>query len=256
MIRLSAGKSQRTMHDATSVSVAGLDRSAGLIAIDAGAYRRPTLLDDLEQAGAVDLSRNVTLDPRHVDFFTSKLVAALRGLGNPPTAASNQLVRRAIGGFRWGRPPRQTAHFPAADFVWDAAATHLAHCVRDVSLARQLLEGEGAQLNSSQWIALERALARRLHLIWGPPGTGKSQTLRATLRGAMLEALKRGRPLRILLSAFTWNAIDNVLYELLDDLAMSREADAVEIYRLRSMSALPDLPPAHIHIDTLLVDKI
>ena len=240
------------MHDATSVSIAGLDRSAALIVIDAGAYRRPTLLDDLEQAGAVDLSRDVTLDPRHVDFFTPKLVGALRGLGNPPTAASSPLVQRAIGGFRWARPPRQTAHCPAADFVWDAAATQLAHCARDVPLARRLLEAEGADLNPSQWIALERALSRRLHLIWGPPGTGKSQTLRATLRGAMLESLERRRPLRILLSAFTWNAIDNVLYELLDELAASRAAGHFATYRLRSPSALADLPPTHAHTDTLL----
>lgn len=251
-LRVDGQQGRWRMHDATSVSVAGLDRSLGLIALDAGAYQRPTLLDELERVRAVDLSRDVTLDARHVDFFTPKLVAALKGLGNPPVAAATPLVQRAIGGFRWARPPRQTAHMPAADFIWNAATTQRSGSLRDVALARCLLEAEGAQLNPSQWTALERALGRRLHLIWGPPGTGKSQTLRATIRGAMLEALERGRPLRILLTAFTWNAIDNVLYELLEDLEASAARGRVETYRLRSSSSVDVPPDAHSHVDTLL----
>lgn len=245
-------ESRWRMHEATAVNVVGLDRADGLIALDGGAFLRPTLIDDLEQAGVVDLSVDAILDQRHLDLFGRRLLLALKALGNPPSAAANPLVRRALGAFAWPRPPKATPHYPAADFIWDAGTTQAQAPDRDVALARTLLADAGVRLNPSQWTALERALGRRLHLIWGPPGTGKSQTLRASILGAIMEAASRGRPLRILLSSFTWNAIDNALYDLLDDVAAHVPAGTIQTYRLRSSTRLANLPDRHAHIDTLL----
>ena len=69
-----------------------------------------------------------------------------------------------------------------------------------------------------QWYALETALDRRLTLVWGPPCTGKSYTLRAIILGAVLDATSRRQPLRILVSANTYPAVDNILLQLHDDL--------------------------------------
>jgi DNA replication protein DnaC len=51
---------------------------------------------------------------------------------------------------------------------------------------------------------------RRLVLIEGPPGTGKTHLLACILIALMRQAEQAVRPLRIAVSALTHQAIDNV----------------------------------------------
>jgi len=62
-----------------------------------------------------------------------------------------------------------------------------------------------------QWQAWHGVFREPLSLIWGPPGTGKTYTLGQILIGYSLFARVTGRQLRILVSAFTHHAINNVL---------------------------------------------
>ena len=86
------------MEDLLSVTIAGLDRNQRLVALDAD-RRSPDILDDLEAAGLVNLAQGAILDPVHHDFFTPKLLAALKAVGNPAVARNqpNPLVRAATG---------------------------------------------------------------------------------------------------------------------------------------------------------------
>src|SRR4051812_22325093 len=81
-------------------------------------------------------------------------------------------------------------------------------------------------------------------LIWGPPGTGKTKTLAAILAGACLEAARGPRPIRILVSAFTYTAIDNVLERFSEWAAESPIVGSINVVRLRAQSANanPTLP--------------
>ena len=112
---------------------------------------------------------------------------------------------------------------PAAEVLWDASCLQQARSGRAVAPLRKSLEqalhGVDKVLMSDQWNALETALDRRLTLVWGPPGTGKSYTLRAIILGAVLDAASRRQPLRILVSANTYPAVDNILLRLHDDLS-------------------------------------
>lgn len=129
-------------------------------------------------------------------------------------------------------------------FLWDAA---------QVSSQPSKLQGEapgfaltiktelqqlGVQLNIPQWDAWQRAMEYRLTLIWGPPGTGKSQTLRALVEGICLAATRMNRPLRLLLSASNYNAFDNILVGVANWLAQNISSPFL-IYRLRSSSKSP-----------------
>ena len=214
------------------VTIVGLDRNRRLIAVDFD-RRFPHIADDLQRHGVADLERDVILDPVHQDFFTKKLTAALRGVGNPRIARNhpNPLVLAATG--QGGRGARATRHTPAAECLWNAGALSAATVNRGVGPVRTQLQAHGMSLNPSQWQAWEQALTHRAWLIWGPPGTGKSRTLRAVVVGAVLEAHQNNRPLRVLVSAATYTAIDNILIDIARDLA-APIFGTCDVFRLRS----------------------
>jgi len=236
------------LEEVAAVSVAGLDRNQGLIALDP---QNPNVLDALQRAGLADFDRDVVMDPVFHDFFTDKLLAALRAIGNPPLARGSAFAAvtqgatttpPAPGSRRRGANP--SPHTPTADFLWNARALADAPIVRALGPVRSRLAAHGLDLNPTQWQAWEDALTHRARLIWGPPGTGKSRTVRALVVGAVLEAHAAGRPLRVLVSAFTYTAIDNVLLPVADDLhaLLGGECPAC---RIRSRYAAPPADLGH-----------
>ena len=224
------------MEDLLGVTIVALDRNRGLLAVDADP-RSPTILDTLEAAGVVDLSRDVILDPVYRDFFTRKLLATLKAIGNPPIARNNPnpIVRRATG--QATRGARATVHTPCADYLWNIQAMAHAAVARNLAAVRpdvgSRLLSQGRALNPTQWQAWRDSLRHRARLVWGPPGTGKSTTVRAIILGAVLDAQRSDRPLRVLLSAFTYTAIDNVLLDVAQDIAALLPG-ACDVFRMRS----------------------
>jgi hypothetical protein len=114
---------------------------------------------------------------------------------------------------------------------------------RNLPPVRTQLVNYGLDLNPTQWQAWEDALTHRARLVWGPPGTGKSRTARAIVVGAVLEAHQARRPLRVLVSAFTYSAIDNVLIGEDQQSGIAGDLAAllpgVSTYRVRSRYQLP-----------------
>jgi hypothetical protein len=69
-------------------------------------------------------------------------------------------------------------------------------------------------MTPSQLEALRGTTGRRLQLVWGPPGTGKTHFLALALLCLTEAHRQAGLPLRVLISAFTHAAIENVLRKL------------------------------------------
>jgi DNA replication ATP-dependent helicase Dna2 len=222
------------MEQVLQVSIRAIDRDAGLIVVDGDPYRA-ALRADLLAAGLVDLSNNVVLDPVAGDFFTGKLRATLEAIGNPPRARAHPLVTLAVG--QLGSGARRSGATPVDAFLWDAAKTSATPVSRVLTGLQGRLQAAGHVLNPSQWRAWREALTRRLTLIWGPPGTGKSRTLQVIALGGVLQALHAGRPLRVLITSSNYTAIDNVLGYLAASLP-SLAPQAV-LRRLRSDSNPP-----------------
>lgn len=198
------------MQSVAKVSIAGLDRDRETIVLDADPGWTPVLLE-LEASGIVDYSRDVVLDPIHGDYLINRLRDTLNAIGNPPIAEAHAGVAQAIGRTR---RPAQGNPSAVADLLWDAPALSQFQVQRNLDPVRTLLTENAQDLNASQWRAWEDALTRRLQLIWGPPGTGKSRTLRAVVLGALHEALQKGRAFRVLITGPTYEAIDNVLLQV------------------------------------------
>lgn len=217
---------QALMEDVLAVTIVSIDRDRRMIALDPTSRywtrspdgRSLSMLDALEAIGAFDLSTDAILDLTHHDFLTPRLLRTLKAIGRPAVADADQRVQRALNIPEPKRRLRPSRHTPAADVLWRAAAVAEIPVAREIATLRTQLEAGGVTLNDSQWRAWEASLSRRLTLVWGPPGTGKSHTLRAVLLGALLEAVASDRPLRVLLCASNYTAIDNVLVEIIPDL--------------------------------------
>lgn len=219
-----------TFEGALAVTIRGFSRAHRLVAIE---FNQPDIVTGLVDNGLVDLNGRCVLDPVSVDFLSRRIKAAGRAIGNPPKAAASDAAIRASLNVTT-RGPRTSAACPAEDLLWDAAPLETIEVGRDVDATRALVEDRLARearhtLNLEQWEAWGHALGRRLSLIWGPPGTGKSRTVGVILDGLLDDAAATGAAPRILLTASTYTAIDNVLQP-----AVERHADVVTMRRIRS----------------------
>ncbi|RWX62125.1 hypothetical protein EN780_27545, partial [Mesorhizobium sp. M4B.F.Ca.ET.089.01.1.1] len=103
---------------------------------------------------------------------------------------------------RFLRDPLDFASDPVDADIWEAG-------FEDV--AQQLTEAAGQPLRRAQIEAWHGLSTARAGLILGPPGTGKTHAL-AWMAAGYIEARRRaGSPCRILVSAFTRNAIINLV---------------------------------------------
>jgi len=229
---------QILLQDVTGVSVVDIDRASLRIVVDLNPRYRGVIVD-LVNNDLLDLSQNVVLDPKQRDFFSGKLEASLKAIGNPPLAANSPhvvAVRTAIGQVGRTRGSRGTPHVPVADFLWNCQVMSTTPVARNLSPIRTQLEEHPTHsltLNATQWQAWEDALSFRTRLVWGPPGTGKSRTVRAIVDGAILEAEQAGKPFRVLVTSSTYTAIDNVLLDIAQDLDAMTCGNCVT-YRVRS----------------------
>lgn len=102
------------------------------------------------------------------------------------------------------------------------------------------------EFNDKQEKLFHQTFHDRLSLLWGPPGTGKTTVLAGTILGWMEHYVTTEEPLRIGIGASNYNAIDNVLNEILDLISrrttspLGAFACPARIARVRSdSSALP-----------------
>jgi len=67
--------------------------------------------------------------------------------------------------------------------------------------------------NERQRAAFSAAFTKRLSLVWGPPGTGKTTVMAGIVLGYLVRASVTGKPVRIGVGASNYNALDKVLVE-------------------------------------------
>lgn len=220
----------------TEVSIEAIDRVNGYIALRTGANCSITQLEQ-ESNIPLNFSRNVILDKIHRDYLTNKVTPTLQGIGYPPSAIPNPRVLEALGlpaNFAGGT----SLETPASEVLWQTQQLHAQNSNINIGVIRPVLEqhliNTSANLDLSQWRAWNEALNSRFTLIWGPPGTGKSRTLRAIILGAVINAVHNNSPLRLLITANTYTATDNVLLDVERELRDILPNSSYRIYRVNS----------------------
>lgn len=99
------------------------------------------------------------------------------------------------------------------------------------------LPASDRQLNDDQQDAIRRVLGSDVHFIWGPPGTGKTQTI-----GFLIAALVR-RNLRVLVASHTNVATDHAISSAAELMKDSNDYLSGKFVRFGNISPNVNLPP-------------
>lgn len=170
--------------------------------------------------------------------MADRVRACLLGIGRPPIAAAAPATYQALGHAPAVNPPRNDPITTASRVLWDAAALAVEPTT---SSAAQIATALGAVMNvswpcnQSQQAAIQHSLAKRLSIVWGPPGTGKTTTAAALLAARILITQTTHQPLRLLVSGPTYTAWEKLFADTLTLLAQLNIAN-VTCFRIYSAS--------------------
>jgi hypothetical protein len=153
---------------------------------------------------------------RFTDFTTDGVVRFLEELDRRPEAA---------------RPFTQMLHDPELS----AEPLLLPARVR-TSVAR--LEG-ALGLKPSQRAAFRTICGQRMTAVWGPPGTGKTHFLAASIVALVEAHARAGRPFRVLVTAFTHAAIENLLRQVVARLAAAGGSGSLRVGKAKYWQGTP-----------------
>lgn len=199
---------------AVEARLVSFDRVGHVARVEISYWRDPQLAPYLIQNSAFSLLNDIFLvqakSPAKFNWAEhSKPI--LHAIGTPSIATPDPNAAHAMGinpsAMRRGSP--ETA---PARVLWNpgllqqrtvlpqATAFHLADTAKFTHA-----------LNDSQRDAIAHAIEKELTVIWGPPGTGKTNTLAAMLHTMTAHTVASRTPLRILVTGPTYKAVEEVM---------------------------------------------
>lgn len=145
----------------------------------------------------------------------------LREIGNPSCSRISKETKLALGINAKGKSGTDS-DTPIAKVLWEADKLATRKIRRDHEIS-QLYEFVNKtiqrQLNKSQQACLERCLQHQLSIIWGPPGTGKTDTLVAVLIALTLNV----KGTKILICGPNYRTTEELTDRLLKELELQQE---------------------------------
>jgi len=169
-------------------------------------------------------------------------VEILRNAGNPQCAKTAPEALAAMGKSAASKLPAGTdANTPMASVLWDAA-TLSKSTIRTTAQAKALrafaTTANKNPLNPSQADAVEACGASQLAIVWGPPGTGKTDTLTALVHAVVREKVGR----KILLTGPNYRAVEELAGRVLANLDNDSKSRA-QVFWVYSRSREPKAMP-------------
>lgn len=180
----------------------------------------------------------------------------LREIGNPSGSTPASEALTAMGNTAKKLPKGTGANTPVSDILWKAnkVSEVAVRAAKDVkTLATFATTANKQPLNPSQIAAVEACATKKLAIIWGPPGTGKTETLVAFLHAAVRE----GRFRKILIAGPNYRAVEELSGRLFENLDADDKA-ACDFYWLYSKSRGAQTSPpskSHLNLKAVTFDK-
>jgi DNA replication ATP-dependent helicase Dna2 len=202
-------ENKKTLEDILSVKIEFIDRDEGYIVLTlSDLFNKNSVLSKLLDDISIDLNSEFILENKSIEVFNNKLNQILVKMGHSENSKINPIL--LMEDIEEIHKDENVFH----KFLWNPQVLADEKINIDVNKFISIIEKKNYTINSSQKEAIIKSLTSHLHLIWGPPGTGKSFTLVIIILIALMEAKFSGRKLRVLISSFTWTAIDNILKDL------------------------------------------
>jgi hypothetical protein len=184
--------------------------------------------------------------------------AILKQIGNPKCAKTALESLEAMGKSAAKKIPAGTdADTPIARVLWTAkklSITSIRSGAEIASLASFAKTANVNPLNPSQLKAVQAVADVQLSIIWGPPGTGKTDTLVAFLHAVVREAKQR----KILITGPNYRAVEELASRLALNVGNDPSAPC-DFYWVYSRNREPKTPPTvgpHTNLKSLTIDSL
>jgi hypothetical protein len=209
----------RKMADVFQASLLDYDRENLTARIRLGTYgNAPGIRDLLRSHDLVNLNTSASLVSGKGPSISERIRDCLISIGRPAIAVAAAATYRALGHAPGINPPRNDPQTTGARVLWDTSAL----AVESTNLDEDALEDALSNIANAAWPcndhqrdAIEHCLGRRLSIVWGPPGTGKTTTAAALMVARILVAQTRNENLRLLIVGPTYNAWEKLFNETL-----------------------------------------
>lgn len=191
-------------------------------------------------------------------FDDSKVVTAiLKEIGNPACSIAAREALAAMGASAAKRIPKGTdPDTPIAEVLWQANRLSSKE-VRSAKEVQDVVEFARAanrhELNPSQVLAVTQCAKNQLAIIWGPPGTGKTDTLVAFLHAIV----KQRKATNILITGPNYRTVEELSERLVKNLE-GDDTSPCDYYWLYSKSRgakQVETKAAHLNLKSTVLDK-
>lgn len=191
------------------------DRVAGKARVQLRCDNEPQLVPYLITYASENLLNDVfLLEAKKPKFFNWARFGQdiLKEVGNPAIAVPDVNAANAMGILPTAKKGGKDVITPISRVLWDAPALDKTFVISSAASISSASATAGRHnLNASQQDALQHALERALTVIWGPPGTGKTNTLAAFLDAIAHDAGNANKPLKVLVTGPTYKAVEEVM---------------------------------------------
>jgi hypothetical protein len=242
---VSDGSEYIPMYRVILARIEHFDRGAKRIIVRLGASwsGNSGAFDAVMASGLVPIGKSALYLLEAMPYDGSASVSTiLRLIGNPASATPAPAALVALGASSKKKIAKGTdAESSASAVLWKADQLAKANVRTDseaASLASFASKANEHPLNDSQLAAVNACAKHRLAVVWGPPGTGKTETLVAYLHAVVREKKQR----KILITGPNYRAVEELAERLTHNLDKDAKA-ACDFFWLYSRNREPKPAP-------------